>query len=280
MPKKPFKSAETVATAEGLQYHIGLKPGDVAQNILLCGDPQRAHRVAAYFEKTHPVITNREYVTITGTYRGLALSVMSTGIGPDNMEIAFVELLQIVRKPTLIRIGSSSALSEDIKLGDLIIATGSVRLENTSTAFVMEGYPAVAHHEAIIALIEAARGRGFAHHVGLAASAPGFYASQGRHVPGFAPREPKLPARLGDLNVLNFEMEGSCLFTLAALKGVRAGMVCAVYGNRHSNTFVDDKLKDIAERRCIETGLEAFRTLSKIDRAKGKERFWVPSMGI
>lgn len=279
MTKKTFQSAEIVSTAEGMQYHIGCAPGDVAPNILLCGDPARAERVASYFEKATKPIREREYVTITGVYKGLPMTVMATGIGPDNTEIAVIELSQIVKNPTFIRIGSSGALKMGIELADLVISTGAVRLEKTSTAFVVEGYPAVAHHEVVIALIEAARAKGFPYHVGLTATAQGFYGAQARKVPGFPPLDPELPARLDAMNVSNIEMEMSCLFTLAQLSGTRAGGVCAIYADRHKNKFIDTKTKDLAEKSCIETGLAALEIIARIDKAKGGTKYWVPSMG-
>lgn len=280
MAKKTFKSAEIVSTAEGRQYHIGCKPGDIAPNILLCGDPARAHRVAGYFAKARKPICSREYVTITGTYKGLPMTVMATGMGPDNTEIAVVEIAQIVKQPTLIRIGSSGALRKGIELADLVISSGAVRLENTSTQFVVEGYPAVAHHEVLLALIEAAAANKVPHHVGLTATAPGFYGAQGRKVPGFPPRDPELPAKLDVMGVSNFEMETSCLFTLATLRGLRAGAICAIYANRHKNEFIDTEQKDLAEKRCIEAGLKAFEVLARMDKARGRAPRWTPSMGI
>ncbi len=281
MPKKTtFHSAEIVADASGRQYHIGCAPGEVAPNILLCGDPKRAHRVASYFTKTKAPITSREYVMITGVYNGLPMTVMATGMGPDNTEIAVVELSQIVKDPTFIRIGSSGALKKGIELGDLVVSTGAVRLENTSTQFVVEGFPAVAHHEVVLALLEAARAKGFRYHQGITATAPGFYGAQGRTVPGFPPRVSDIPDQLDRMNVSNMEMESSCLFTLATLSNARAGAVCAIYANRHKNKFIDTKTKDAAERRCIETGLTAFEVLALMDRARGREKGWIPSMGL
>ncbi|MFA4972254.1 MAG: nucleoside phosphorylase [bacterium] len=277
---KTFKSAEIVSTKEGRQYHIGCAPGDVAPNILLCGDPARAHRVAGYFEEKREPILSREYVTITGIYRKMPMTVMATGMGPDNTEIAVVELSQIVENPTMIRIGSSGALRKGIELADLVISSGAVRLENTSTQFVVEGYPAVAHYEVMLALLEAARRNRFPHHLGLTATAPGFYGAQARKVPGFPPRDPELPAKLDAMNVANMEMETSCLFTLAQLRGFRAGAVCAIYANRHKNEFIDTEKKDLAEKRCIETGLAAFEVLTMMDSRRGDAPYWVPSMGV
>ncbi len=279
MAKKTFTSAEVVSDSEGRQYHIGCKPGDVADSILMCGDPARAHRVAAYFDKAGEPISSREYVTITGEYKGVPLTVMATGMGADNTEIAVVELSQITKNPTFIRIGSSGGLTKGIELGDLVIASGAVRMENTSTAFVVEGYPAVAHYECVMALLEAAKRTGAPHHLGLTATASGFYAAQSRRVPGFPPLDETIPQKLDEMNVLNLEMETSCLFTLAALRGFRAGSVCAVYANRHHNQFVDSHQKDEAEKRCIEVGLGAVEVLAKMDAKKGNSP-WLPSMSI
>jgi len=82
------------------------------------------------------------------------------------------------------------------------------------------------------------------------------------------------------MNVANLEMETSCLFTLAQLSGARAGAVCAIYANRHKNEFIDSETKDLAERRCIDTGLAAFEALAAMDRARGGEKYWIPSMGM
>ena len=280
MSKKTFKSAEVVATAEGRQYHIGLAPGEVTPFILITGDASRARRVGTYLEDAKPEITSREYVTISGVYQGVPVTVMATGMGPDNTEMACVELNQIVDNPTIIRIGSSGALQKGVELADLVVSTGAVRMENTSTAYVVEGYPAVAHHECVLALLEAAKQQGVTHHAGLTATASGFYGSQGRTVPGFTPRNPELFAELDSMNVLNIEMESSCLFTLGSFRGFRTGTVCAVYANRHANEFIDDDTKDLAEKRCIETGLAAIKILADMDKAKGSEKNWLPSMGV
>ncbi|MEK7483507.1 MAG: nucleoside phosphorylase, partial [Planctomycetota bacterium] len=230
-----FHSAEVVKTEEGRQYHIGLTAQEIASSILLCGDPARAERVSQLFDSVSHRMANREYLTFTGKYQGLPISVMATGIGCDNTEIAMVELSQITENPVLIRIGSSGALAPEIELGDLVISTGAVRLENTSLSYVMEGYPAIAHYEVLMALIQASEELGGRYHVGLTATASGFYGAQARTVPGFPPpREPKLLEHLEQVGVKNLEMETSTLFTLAQLKkGMRAGCVCAIYANRH-----------------------------------------------
>jgi uridine phosphorylase len=278
-----YQSAQIVKTAAGKQYHVGAGPGDVAPRILLVGDPARARKVAARFERIHVERTNREYVTITGDWHGAPLTVTATGIGCDNTEIAVIELTQCVADPTFIRVGSCGALVPGISLGDLVISSGAVKLENTSSYFVPDGYPSVAHHEVVLALLEATSGiTGRKAHVGLTATASGFYGAQGRQVPGFPPRDPELPAKLGALGVKNMEMEASLLFTLAQLRGLRAGAVCAVYASRTADVFVDTDLKDKAEAACIDVGLAAFDVLARMDKARAKTgaAFWRPGLGL
>lgn len=228
----------------------------------MCGDPSRVEKAAAFFDKKSPPKTYREYVTVTGTYKGISISVMSTGIGADNTEIAVVELSQIVDKPTLIRIGTCGALQKNIKLCDVVISTGALRMENTSTYFVHEGYPAIAHHEVVQALLTSAKNANLAHHLGITATAPGFYGAQGRKTPFFTPRDPNILSKLEAMNVLNLEMEASALFTLASLAGFRAGAVCGVVAERHSNKFSDKDMLLQAEMNCIKAGLGAIEVLA------------------
>ena len=246
------------------QYHIGVAPGEISDYILLCGDPARAERTAKLFDKTVFEGRNREYLTFTGTYKKMPVSVISTGIGPDNTEIAVIEISQIVKKPTFIRIGSSGSLHKNIKLGELVISTGSVRLENTSLFFVPEGYPAVADYNVVESLVQTARRLKYSYHVGLTATAPGFYGAQCRKT-GFPLIFPELIEHLRKCNVLNFEMESSTLFILSSIKGFKVGTVCAVYANRAENIFISEKEKHNAELRCIKTGLEAMRILYEKD---------------
>ena len=258
-----FKSAEQIQTAEGKQYHIGCKPGDLNPYILLCGDPARVEKTAKHFKNPTKPICHREFVTVSGNYEGVPVSVMATGMGSDNTEIAVIEICQIVKNPTFIRIGSCGGLKKGIALGDLVISQGAVRLENTTSYFVCEGYPAVAHYEVVAALVAAAKELKHPFHLGLTATAPGFYGAQGRRIPGFSPLDPDLPQKLAAMNVSNLEMEASALFVLSHLRGVRAGAVCAVYGNRHANKFIDEKMMKLAESRCIATGLKAIAHLAK-----------------
>lgn len=262
------------------QYHIGLGPGDLADYILLPGDQDRTDRIAERFETVELRHRHREFSTATGQYKGLRVSCVSTGIGTDNVEIVVSEILALVKHPTLIRIGSCGALQPGMELGDLVISSGSVRLETTTNWFVHEGYPAIAHHEAVLALVEAAERLGHRHHVGITATAPGFYGAQGRPIPQLPIRYPDLAAEMTRQGILNFEMEASALLVLAGLGGCRAGVVCAVYANRRTGEFVAGEGQDRAEAAAVETGLEGLTILAEFDRQKSKAGAarWRPSL--
>ena len=262
------------------QYHIGLGPGELADYILLPGDQDRVDRVAAHFDEVEMRHRHREFASATGTYKGLRVSCVSTGIGADNVEIVIAEILALVERPTFIRIGSCGALQPGMALGDLVISTGSVRLETTTSWFVHEGYPAVAHYEAVLALVEAAERGGYRHHVGITATAPGFFGAQGRPIPQLPIRYPDLAEEMARQGILNFEMEASAVLVLAGLGGGRAGVVCAVYANRVTGEFVEGDAKDQAEAAAVETGLESLVILAELDRQKssaGAAR-WRPSL--
>ncbi|RME79281.1 MAG: uridine phosphorylase [Planctomycetota bacterium] len=272
-----YFSAEEVRDEEGRQYHIGLAPGEVASNILLVGDPARAKRVAGLMEEVKIERSNREYLTFTGIWQGLEVSVMATGMGCDNMEIAIIELSQVVENPVFIRAGSCGGLQENMNLGELVISTGAVRMEDVSTYFVPSGYPALAHHEVILALIQATKDLGYhPFHVGLTATGASFYGAQGRTAAGWKPLNPGVTEVLQSIGVKNFEMESSTLFTLATLRGYRAGTICAIYANRPKNEFISPELKSKAELHCIETALKAFQILEKMDSQRKDFPYWLP----
>ncbi len=270
-----------VATPTGeRQYHIGVGPGDLADYILLPGDQDRVEIVASHFDTVELRHRHREFATATGTYRGIRVSCVSTGIGADNMEIVLAEILAIVERPTFIRIGSCGALQPGMSVGDLVISTGSLRLETTTSWFVHEGYPAVADYECVLALEEAATRLGHTHHVGLTATAPGFYAAQGRPIPHLPIRYPDLADEMARQGILNFEMEASALLVLAGLGGSRAGVVCAVYANRRTGEFAEGDVRTRAEAAVVATGLESLVVLAELDRQKssaGAAR-WRPSL--
>ncbi|MFB6165404.1 MAG: uridine phosphorylase, partial [Haloarculaceae archaeon] len=124
------------------QYHLGVTAADVADTVLLPGNPERLPKITDGWDDSSVVAEHREYRTATGTYEGTPLSVTSTGIGSPSAAIAVEELAR-VGADTFIRVGSCGAIREEASVGDLVITRGAVRQEGTSDEYVREDYPAV-----------------------------------------------------------------------------------------------------------------------------------------
>jgi uridine phosphorylase len=275
-----YESSEIVKDDSGVQYHIGLKKEEISDKIIFVGDPGRVKLIAGFFSKIKFERQNREFVSITGTYKNLELTVMATGIGCDNTEIAVIELCQLKFPLTIIRCGTCGALQQDIEIGDLVISQGALRLDNTSSYFVDPGFPAIASHEISIALLKAAHDKKLPYHFGITATAPGFYGAQGRHVPGFPLKEEGLIERLARQGVKNLEMETGALLTLSCFRGFRAGAVCAVFASRTKNKFIDPDKRKEAELNAVNITLDAFEILCTMDAARGNEKFWMPDIKV
>ena len=265
---------------EERQYHIALGPGELADLILLPGDPDRIARIAERLDSIEVERRHREFVSVTGMHRGRRISAVSTGIGADNVEIVMAEILAIVERPTFVRIGSSGALQPGIDIGDVIITTGAVRLETTTSWYVHEGFPAVADPQVVMALVEAGARLGIPAHVGITATAPGFFGAQGRPIPRLPIRYPDLADEMARQGVLNFEMEASAVLVLAGLAGCRAGAVCGVFAQRVRGEFADADARARTEAATIDIGLEALTVLSEMDRQRESAAAprWRPSL--
>ncbi len=273
---KGIVSAIRPETEERVQYHIHLKPGDVSRYVLLPGDPDRVSKITKGWDDVKEVAKHREYLTHTGFYKGVRISVCSTGIGSPAAAIAVEELANI-GADTFIRVGSTGSIREECKCGDLIISTGAVRLEGTSKEYVRTEYPAIASYDVVAALIEAAESLGYRYHVGVTASTDSFYCGQAR--PGFKGyRQSWIDDLIPDLraaNVYNFEMEAAVVFTLAGIYGLRAGAICAVFANR-----ITDEFKVVGEEEAGKTAAEAVRILHEWDEAKESKgkKHWFPAL--
>jgi len=225
-------------TDDAAQPITGLRPGQVGENVFVCGDPARVLRIAESWTDTREVCNVREYRIVRGKSQGVTLAAASTGIGAPSSAILIEELAKTGAR-NLIRIGNSGGLDPELALGDLVITTGAVRDDGTSRSYVTPEYPAVAHYEVVQALVQAAREQGVPAHTGLTWSLDAFYARNailgpkgsiesmsmdGYRAPGLAERI----AEMRDARVLNCEMESGILLTLASLFGLRAGCICVV----------------------------------------------------
>ncbi len=257
---------DSVDPNDEVQYHVELSPGDVADAVLLPGNPERLDKITPLWDDSSEVAHHREYRTATGSYDGTPISVTSTGIGSPSAAIAVEELARI-GVDTFIRVGSCGALQAEMEPGDLVITRGAVRQEGTSDEYVREDYPAVADNEVVSALVAAAERLGHDYHVGLTMSSDSFYAGQGR--PGFegfeAAGSDDLIQELKDANVANVEMEASAILTLANVYGLRAGAVCSVFANRETGEFLTE-----GESNAAETASLAVHLLAKMDEKKAE----------
>jgi uridine phosphorylase len=255
--------------ARGRFYHLDCAPGELAPYILTCGDPARAQRIARRLTRVDMRRHNREFLTYTGIYQDIPVSVMATGIGAPASAIAIVEAANCVAPVTFIRLGTCGALQGEIEVGDLVITESAWRDENTSQAYAPADLVPRAAPEIVAALREAAEGLKVRHHLGLTCTTADFYAGQGREAPGFPLLDPHKVARLSQAGVLNLEMEMSVYLALAAVSTfrIRAGGACLVLNSRITGqglTSAPARLR--AFRGLIEVGLRALTILASRDQ--------------
>ena len=251
----------------GLQYHVGLGPGMVGRYVLLPGDPKRCQKIAAYFEEPQLMADSREYVTYTGLLDGVKVSVTSTGIGGPSASIAMEELTRC-GADTFVRVGTCGGMQQDILGGDLIIATGAVRMEGTSREYAPIEYPAVPDFAVTCALTEACQKLGFSWHAGVVQCKDSFY---GQHSPGRMPVGGELLEKWEAwkrLGVLASEMESAALFTVAAARRVRCGSVFHVIWNQEREKAGLDQKESHDTSSAIRAGVEALKLLIQKDRSK------------
>lgn len=217
--------------AQEREFHINCRAGDVGRYCLLPGDPGRSEKIAKYFDDPVHVATNREFVTYTGTLLGEKVSVVSTGVGGPSASIAMEELANI-GVDTFIRVGTCGGIKLDVKSGDLVVATGAVRMEGTSREYAPLEFPAVADLEVVNALAAAARELGAKSHIGVVQCKDSFY---GQHEPEVKPVSYELLNKWEAYircGVLASEMESAALFVVASYLGVRCGSNFLVVGNQ------------------------------------------------
>lgn len=259
--------SELIINSDGTIFHLHLKPEELADTVLLVGDPGRVEMIASYFDSVEYRRESREFVTITGLYKNKRITVLSTGIGTDNIDIVVNELDALanidfvtrevkknLKSLTLIRLGTSGAIQPDIPLGSFVLSHYSIGTDGllnwyadreSITNSVMEKsfmvhmnwpnefpspYFAKAHSE-LIDLFKDTTTKG------LTMSSPGFYGPQGRvlrinlAIPDFLEKLEKF--KFNDYRITNFEMEGSALSGLSAHLGHKAATICCIIANRH-----------------------------------------------
>jgi uridine phosphorylase len=270
-----YSASDLLLDEQGRVYHLKLRPDQVAPNIFLVGDPDRVGRISSHFSSVDSRVQNREFVSHTGTYATMPVSVISTGIGTDNIDIVMNELDALfnidleTRRPkkkttslNIVRIGTSGALQKHIEPGSFALSVKAIGFDGLLNYYEgVENITDRALEKALMDHLEwpdrlpvpyivdmapefsdAFHKPGM--HYGLTISAPGFYGPQARTL--------RLPSRIRGLlkridsfehdnqKIINFEMESSAIYGLAQLLGHRSATLCVIVANRLTNKYLRD----------------------------------------
>jgi uridine phosphorylase len=247
-------------------FHLGLTRARLrgATVAILPGDPGRVPKIAALLDDPEPLAAQREFTSWLGFSEGHPIVVCSTGIGGPSTSIAIEELAQLGIR-TFLRVGTTGAIQPEIAVGDVIVTTGSVRMDGASGHFAPYEYPAVAHFDCVEALVGAARDEGLTTHVGITVSSDTFYPGQERYdtVSGYVRRSLRGSRdEWAALGVLNYEMESATLFTQCATNRWRAGMVAGVLVNRTQQEIPSPEVHDQVEANAVAVVVAAARRLA------------------
>ena len=290
---RTIPASELIINDDGSIFHLHLRPEQLADTVILVGDPGRVELVAEHFENRECMVENREFRTVTGTCKGKRMTVLSTGIGIGNIDISVTELDALAnvdfatrqekaqkRRLTLVRLGTSGAIQPDIRVGEMVFSRTSVGFDGLlnyykgrnevcdleiEQAFMKhtgwnELLPKPYFIDADTTLFELFRD---CTREGITIAAPGFYAPQGRWV-RLEPQDVHLNEKIESFDyhgrrITNFEMEGSALAGLAALMGHRAATICTIIAQRIALDACTDYKPFV--RRMISTALDKLAVL-------------------
>lgn len=250
-------------------YHLNLSEDGIEAALfaLLPGDPGRVETIAKTppFQKGRELAYKREYRTWLGYIYKTPVLVTSTGIGGPSTSIAIDELAQLGVR-TFLRVGTTGTIAPHINIGDVIITTGAVRLDGASAHYAPIEYPAVAHHEVVQALIQAAKQLKIPYHVGITCSSDTFYPGQERQdsYSHYIPRRFQgITEEWRKLHVLNYEMEAATVLTLTSALGLRGGCVTGVIDRARSEHITKANLK-LGERSAVKVAVKAMEILIQL----------------
>ncbi|WHT38313.1 nucleoside phosphorylase [Myroides sp. mNGS23_01] len=269
-----IKSSELILNPDGSVYHLNLRPEHLAENIIFVGDQNRVDRISRHFDTIEFSTQKREFKTQTGTYKGKRFSVISTGIGPDNIDIVIneidalfnidLETREIKKELTsvnIVRIGTSGSLQADIPVNSFVLSQYGLGLDNMMRSYLIEDITDYAMEEAFIAHTQWDLRKGRPYFIqnspwleeklssdqtfkGITGTAGGFYGPQGR-VLRLGIQDPELNHKIdnfkfNDYRITNFEMETSAIYGLAKLLGHHAVSLNTIIANRANGTFSED----------------------------------------
>jgi len=270
-----IESSELIVDKNGRIYHLGLRPDDIADTIIMVGDPGRVGIVSGLFESVETKVSNREFITHTGYYRGKRLSVISTGIGTDNIDIVMNELDALVNIDlekreikekhkclTFVRIGTSGGLHADIPVDSFLLSKKAIGFDNVIRFYFDSNRISDPEFEQVFIkhmvwdaklsipyIVDADEDlfnklKSKKTNEGLTISSPGFYGPQGR-VLRLGLQNPEINTKIAEFEykgekITNYEMESSAIYGLAKMLGHKAVTICAIIANRFTMMFSKD----------------------------------------
>ncbi len=279
--KQAIEPSELIIRDDGSIYHLQLKPEHLANKIIVVGDPNRVKLISDRFEKVEHRISGREFHTHTGYFNGVRLSVVSTGIGVDNLDIVMNELDAVVNidlkektiksehtQLEIVRLGTSGSLQEDIPTGSFLVSEYAIGFDGVLNFYekqhdedeiqLMKAFHEQIDYPTVLPLPYLVKGDkdlvdllAPGNIKGITATASGFYGPQGRKL-RLDTLFPTQNESLGKFNfnghrITNFEMETSSLYGLSALLGHKASTVCAIIANRYRKEFTEHPSELISE---------------------------------
>ena len=274
-----FPETELILTADKRVYHINLKAEDIADDVIVVGDQHRVAQISAHFSKIEFKTEHREFVTHTGIYNGKRVTVLSSGIGTDNIDIVMNELDAAVninletrelnpthRSLNIIRLGTSGALQADIPVNGIVVSSHGLGLDgllnfydnwqsinenDISDSFIKHTnwLPNLPYPYCVKASDQLMEKFKKGTHIGITATAPGFYGPQGRQIRLKAAmpnlNELLTAYKLGEYRITNFEMETSALYGLGKLLNHQCLTACVIIANRVRKEFTSDYKKSV-----------------------------------
>lgn len=274
-----IKDSELILNPDGSVYHLNARPENIAQDIIFVGDQDRVEKITQYFDTITFKTQKREFKTQTGTYKGKEITVISTGIGPDNIDIVMNELDALhnvdfktrqpkkeITKLHIIRVGTSGSLQKDIPVDSIVISTAGLGMDNMLRSYKMDDVSNTKIEDAFIKHTKWNLDKGRPYviecsemlqrhfdsedvHKGITATSGGFYGPQGR-VLRLELEDAKLNDTLSSFSfkgqkLTNLEMETAAIYGLSALLGHDALSMNAIVANRANGTFSEDPYKAV-----------------------------------
>jgi len=240
------------------------------------GDP--AELLAQRLENPELIGRSGMFTSYTGTYKGAKITIVSGGSGSAEAELALYDFMEYTNAHTYLRVGGSGGLGDEVHPGDVVIASGVVREDGMTGSYVPMAYPAVCHHEVVLAMVQAAEQLQAPYHVGVTLSVASDFVGGGRPGVGgyMQPWNMATPAIYNRAGVLNGDRESAGIVTLASIFGLRGGSVCSVA----DNLITGEKFREGAGHGdAIAIALEGCAILQKMDEARAGKKYWTPDMG-